>query len=1106
MVFPDPRVELQIDGTWTDVTADALREDGGIRYRWGRRAEGSRTEPATATFSLFNPDGKYSSRNPTSPYYGKIGRNTPVRLSHSGADVALVIPAGETARATTPDVAALDLAGNLDARADLTPAQWGGTTSLGGWEVMGKSFDVGQISWILLITDLGRIQLRWSATGVTQLIETSDMPVSFAPGQRGAIRATLDIDNGAGGHTVRFYTAATLAGTWVQLGTPQVTAGVTSIFNSTAPLYVGDIDAFVLEDIYREIHAIEVRAGIGGPAVANPDFAAQASGTTSFTDAAGRVWSLTRAAITSRRTRAVLEAASWTPQWGAGGMDVTTPVVAAGILRRLGQGSGPLASALRRRIPTGGPIAYWPLEDERDATQAASPIVGCPPLRCTDVSFAQDDTCPGSAALPTVGAAALMQARVPISPNLGWTFSMIYWLEAPPAGTNNFLGFTCTGTAAHGIALSFTNPNIVADFYDTTGTLITSTSFSNAGLTGQWIRVDYTGQYIGPHTNFTATFVAVDGSTQALSTTAIAGTPGYIKDISTGFGAQLSGMRVGHLALFDSPAVSIWNGSESGYTGETTGERIIRLGTEESVPVSVADSDGIDTAMGAQRPNTLLDLFAECETSDGGILYEDRFRAALAYRTRTTLYNQDPKVTIAYSQLVTPLEPTDDDQQVRNDRTVRRDRGSSARAVLTSGVLSTALPPAGVGLYDDSTTVSVASDDQLQDIADWLLHRGTWDESRYPRVRILLHKYPALVPAVCALQPGDVLRITDLPAWLPPGPLDLLVEGAEEEIRSLEWTITLSCSPAGPWNVGVTDDEVRGKADTGGSTLGAAATSSATTLVVHTTQTADGMSPYWTEDAAEYPFDLKVGGEVVTASASAPLVRDTFTRTVAAGGWGTSSDGHTYTAVGGLASDRSVAATYGLITLAATPTSHRYMTVAETCADCDLRASIAFSATATGGSLAASVIGRWTSSSDYYRIRVEGTTAGGITLTVTRGTTIVGSSVGTGVTYTPGSIVEVRMRIVGDRILGRVWATGTTEPLTWHIDETITSSPIASGQVGLAGSALTGNSNVNPEVRFHDWAIETPQKVTVTRSVNGVVKAQAASTSISLAHPAIVTY
>ncbi|MFC9821369.1 hypothetical protein ACFWG6_30815 [Streptomyces erythrochromogenes] len=1108
MVFPDARVELRMGTTWTDVTSDAMHDSGGITYRWGRRSEGSRTEPSTAEFELLNPDGKYSSRNPLSPYYGQLGRNTPVRISHDGADVAFIVPPDELVRASTVDHASLDIVGDIDVRADLTPAQWASATTAGSWEVMAKWGGIPQCSWALLVSDSGRVRLTWSTNGVTSLLQQSTVEVPFAPGERGAIRATLDVDNGAGGHVVTFYTAPTMAGSWIQLGTAVVGVGTTSIFSSTASLHVGDVFAQDGANIARNYHAIEVRSGIAGSAVANPVFSSQASGAINFVDAAGRTWSCPSGSLTSRRTRAVLEASSWAPRWSSGGLDVMTPVEASGILRRLGQGSKPLASALRRRLPAGNPIAYWPLEDGREATQAGSPIAGCPPLRVSGFTFGQDSSCPGAASLPSIGQTATMQARVPnVVPGIGYTISMVYSLDSAPAGTSPWLAFTSTGTAAHNIVVNFTSPNVVIDFYDAADVLITSTSFSNTGLIGDglWIRVDLTASYVGPTTDYTAVFVATDGSTQATSTTSLTGLPGIVEDIATAFGTDLSGMRLGHLAVFDEPSVSIWAGSESGYSGEVVGDRLIRLAEEEGVPLSVSSRDSDDTPLGPQRPDTLLDLFWEAETADMGFLYEERQRAALAYRTRTTLYNQAPALTLTYSQLVTPFETVDDDRYLRNDRTASRELGSSARAVLESGTLSIQDPPDGVGLYDDTTTVNVHADDQLNDIAGWLLHLGTVDEARYPQVRILLHKHPTLIPEVCRLKPGDIVRITGLPSFLPPGPIDLMVEGGVEEIRALEWTVTLVCSPGSPWNVIELDDD-DARLDTDGSTLAVAVNSSATTLVVHTTQPATaGLMPVWTEDAGDYPFDLEIGGEHVTAVAGAPLAADTFTRSVTAGSWGIASDGHTYTFTGGVSNnERSVSSNRGLVTVSASQTLHRQQTVSETHIDADVRCQVAVSATATGGSLNACILLRWTSSTDHYRARVVFTTGGAVEVSVTVGGTIISTSASTGLTYAPGDVFEVRARIVGYRILMKVWRAGTQEPADWHIDRTDGSNTHASGAPGLSAHGSTGNSNVGVEYRFDNFLVETPQRITVTRSTNGIVKSQAAGEDIRLAVPPIL--
>lgn len=89
MAFPDTAldilVELLLNGTWTDITTDVRGEEGIVISR-GRRGEASQTEPSRCQLTLSNTDGTYSLRNPSSAYYGVLGRNTPIRVSvtHGG--------------------------------------------------------------------------------------------------------------------------------------------------------------------------------------------------------------------------------------------------------------------------------------------------------------------------------------------------------------------------------------------------------------------------------------------------------------------------------------------------------------------------------------------------------------------------------------------------------------------------------------------------------------------------------------------------------------------------------------------------------------------------------------------------------------------------------------------------------------------------------------------------------------------------------------------------------------------------------------------------------------------------------------------------------------
>jgi hypothetical protein len=76
-------VELDIDGVWTDITSHVYIRDP-IQITRGRTSEAGQIDPSDCTMTVNNRDGRYSPRNPTSPYFGIIGRNTQIRVSVAG--------------------------------------------------------------------------------------------------------------------------------------------------------------------------------------------------------------------------------------------------------------------------------------------------------------------------------------------------------------------------------------------------------------------------------------------------------------------------------------------------------------------------------------------------------------------------------------------------------------------------------------------------------------------------------------------------------------------------------------------------------------------------------------------------------------------------------------------------------------------------------------------------------------------------------------------------------------------------------------------------------------------------------------------------------------
>src|SRR3546814_10320628 len=96
----------------------------------GRRDWATETDPSTLALRLNNGDsrvaagvqGRYSPRNPRSDLFGKIGRNTPIRVREDAAgDTYLVMPGFNDSYVSTPDIADLDDTTDIALRIDIEP-------------------------------------------------------------------------------------------------------------------------------------------------------------------------------------------------------------------------------------------------------------------------------------------------------------------------------------------------------------------------------------------------------------------------------------------------------------------------------------------------------------------------------------------------------------------------------------------------------------------------------------------------------------------------------------------------------------------------------------------------------------------------------------------------------------------------------------------------------------------------------------------------------------------------------------------------------------------------------------------------------------------------
>lgn len=192
--------------------------------------------------------------------------------------------------ASTPDVAALDVTGDIDIRVQVAMADW--TPAASSILLAKRAGTGGQRSFLFFVNTNGTLSLNTYLDGTlgTAVGGSSSTAPGFADGTPHWVRVTLDVDNGASQRVYRFFTSEDGV-TWTQLGTTQTVAGATTIFASTATLRVGRDDdglASTTGTFYRA----QFRNGIDGTVVANPDFRQAVIGATTHTDSTGKVWTI----------------------------------------------------------------------------------------------------------------------------------------------------------------------------------------------------------------------------------------------------------------------------------------------------------------------------------------------------------------------------------------------------------------------------------------------------------------------------------------------------------------------------------------------------------------------------------------------------------------------------------------------------------------------------------------------------------------------------------------------------------------------------------------------------------------------------------------------
>lgn len=797
-------VESYWSGAWHDITDDV--SEAGVTITRGRSAEASATDPAQIEFTLANSTGTYSPRVATSPLYGLIGLGTPVRVSVEHGAVYGTLD-GATGYLTADDSADLSITGDIDVWVDVWLPDWQHAKT----DLASQYLNVSR-GWALQTTALGYVALYWTEDGTTLKSATSTSVVPIVTG-RLAVRVTLDVDHLGAEHLATFYTAPRIGDPWIQLGDTVTGTGTTSLHDSSAVVRVGknpSTDA-VAPDGARWFEA-RIHEGIGGTLRAAPKASDGTAESSTIVDSAGVTWTMgAGATLTRRHYRFWGEIAAFTPRWGpTGAPSAVVDVEACGIRRRLGQGAPSLASALRAGILGigAGLIAYWPCEDGAEASTLtaadggrAGRIVGSPTMAASTVLAS-------SGPLPELGTGGFV-CEPP-----GHTATGIAQVRAvaifPAAGTiadGAVLARVLTSGSIRWVDLIYHTAgggSLQATAYDSGGTAIAGSSAVAYACDGRQYRINIDLEQDG--TDVILTMVALQVGATAASwsqqTLAARSFGQAVRIVVNPAEADLGPTVTGHLTV-EVVQTSVFDQADqaNAYRGETAAERIARLGSEAGLSVAVLGAAHTEH-LGAQGITTLDDALAAAAAADYGLLAEPRDSGDLVYRSRASLSCQYPALDCAYLEPL-QLESVEGDATTANQVTVTRDAGASATATQTDGAAGTIRS----GTRTDPVTLSLYRDLQTRHQAGWRVHAGGLDEGRWPHLGWDLAHPTILADTgmsrdLLLLDLGDLVQMSDPPAWLPQDDIRAIVQGLAETITPTRFAIDATCTPATVYQVG----------------------------------------------------------------------------------------------------------------------------------------------------------------------------------------------------------------------------------------------------------------------------------------------------------------
>ena len=747
MGWPEVRAQVAFDTaplatpTWTTIhegtTTQRVLE---AQCRHGRSFELDAFQPGQLTLELENSDRRFDPLHASGPYYGKLLPRKRCRLQ---ADWGAAFVNPSTGWCSTPDAAALDVTGDIDLRARAALTDW---TPAGNSCLVGKGGVGSDFSYTLHVSaTTGVLTLYWSENGTVVKSASSTVAPTVSDASTLWVRATLDVNDGAGNRVVKFYTSTDdthdhAAVTWTQLGSTVTTAGTTSIWASAQPLELGAYGSGFQDRTTGKVYAAAVLNGIGGTVVANVDFTdgnRWSAGATSGTDSTGLAWTINAPGSLAAQTYDVFSGFvdSWPQEYGR--FQAVAQMTATDGLKILSRID--IAGAYEEVVRGDGPTGWWRLGDNTPTVDLCADSSG----NGYDGSYkgsptGVDGIVPGGSSDGAVDFDGAND-RVVMDP--------LAWPAAPPFSVEAWVR---TSAAPTGVGMVIVGAGPVYS---------TPASFGwDVGLAMQAGGVPTDGWNAGPaindglvhHLVTTVTggstiSLYVDGvlagstfySPSAREWVRVGSPPAIVAGSFRRFDGIIDEVAVYDVALTTTQVAAHYNAGADMWAGDTTGARIGRVLDLAGWPTADRDLDTGRSTMGAygSSDSNILAAAQEAETTEGGALWQAP-NGDITFRDRHAPI-QDWNATVSQAAFTddgtatnpnhyTALELAYDDQLIVNEAEVAWTDGTETSRDTAS---ITAYTRQAVRIDTALTTAPEA-----RDRGDWLLARYSGPSVRPERV------------------------------------------------------------------------------------------------------------------------------------------------------------------------------------------------------------------------------------------------------------------------------------------------------------------------------------------------------------------------------------